>query len=200
MYASYNLVQSPLDAADALYVQFLSDRAACGFSHRFDQSAGAATIGEVGTTAVFSFGLCATTEDVQEVLNVLASTPWDSSSGGESISGARGRIANLCRLDRQRAAELDRLELAVLGEVIALHATAAAVTIKSAPVDELDSYVSLVREAGNHYSLLLIIWYIQRFLTLPRYLRLLEDLRSGTKRCGWESYNLCKLLIVLNTL
>ncbi len=142
------------DTAEALYVQFLSDRTACGAVY----NPSAAFNGHGGGKAVyFSFGLCATAQDVQAVLDTLVGAPWDSNSS-DSITEARLRIVRLCRLD---SASVESADVAILGEVVVTVAKKTKSTSTGAGVnkpvlaDELDSYVALVRDAGKQVHMIL---------------------------------------------
>lgn len=122
-------------AADALYVQFLSDRWAVGASiedinSQLEQRSATNSAGSTEQSALYC-GFARNSDSLQQAQDILVSTNWETCT----IELARNKRLQICNL----------LELKMTQRVVDSTKTKKALEVKA---DELDSYESLVREVG----------------------------------------------------
>jgi hypothetical protein len=134
-------------AAEQLYMQFLSDQAAIGpsieeiESKRGLEESNGLTNDKLLSAAKLTCGLARNQADLGKATDILISTKWDG-----TISHAREARSKLCDymglvMKSKKASDDEGI-------------TAATKKLKSSAVkDELDSYESLVREAGKLFKL-----------------------------------------------
>jgi hypothetical protein len=117
-----------------LYVAILSDKSPVGDS--YEQFSARHEDAEESSGAGCGFGLCQTESDLDALTSLVSETAWNAPDKA-ALTAAKATVAGLCRVT-----------LKIDGTVEPTRAASgkAKVAVK---IDELDSYESLVREAGN---------------------------------------------------
>jgi hypothetical protein len=124
-----------------LYVAILSDPIPVGDS--YEQFAASHAESETVSGTGVGFGLCQTESDLESLTSLVSETAWNAPDKA-SLTAAKAAVAGLCRVTLKIDGSVE-LARAASGKAKA-----------AVKIDELDSYESLVREAGtlNYHRLL----------------------------------------------